>query len=288
MAFPSQQVVGTTSAAQTVTLTNTGTGVMSLTGITVGGANATSFVQTNNCGASLAVNANCTISITFDPTATGPLAGSISIADNASTTPQTIALTGTGVIPAVSLSSTALSYTQSAGSTSATQVVMLTNNGPGTLTIGSIGLTGTNASLFTETNSCGTTVIAEANCTITISFSPTAAGNFGASVAIADNGSPSAQTIALTGTSTTAAPAISLSSPSLTFTQPAESTSAVQTVTLTNSGTAPLLISGIAVTGTNAWNFPRPTPAVPLWPLPAPAPSRLPSIPRSPPPSPRR
>jgi hypothetical protein len=257
LAFSTQQVVGTTTAAQTVTLTNTGTGAMNITGISVGGANASSFAETNTCGTSLAANANCVISVTFDPTAKGALAGTIAIADNAPNSPQSVALTGSGIVPVVALSTTSLSYTQSAGSTSATQVAMLTNNGPGTLTIGSIGLTGTNASLFTESNSCGTTLVAEANCTISVSFSPTAAGSFTAAVSIADNGSPATGSIALAGTATSTTPAISLSAPSLSFTQAAESTSAAQTVTLTNSGTAPLLITGIAVTGTNAWNFPQ-------------------------------
>jgi hypothetical protein len=256
LAFATPQPVSTTSAAQTVTLTNTGNIPLTLTGITVTGTNASSFAQTNTCGTSLAGSASCTISVTFDPTAGGALAGTLSIADNALGSPQTVALTGTGVAPTAALSATSLTFNQAAGSTSATQVVLLTNNGPGPLTIGTIAVTGTNASLFTATNSCGTTLIDEASCTVTVSFSPTAAGSFTATVNIPDNATV-AQSIALTGTATTTAPVISLSSPSLTFTQPAESTSAAQTVTLTNTGTAPLLLTGIAVTGTNAWNFPE-------------------------------
>jgi len=89
LSFPVQNL-GTSSAAQPVTLTNSGTGPLVVTSITASG----DFTQTSNCGGTLAVNANCTINITFTPTAAGTRTGSVSIADNATGTPQTINLTG--------------------------------------------------------------------------------------------------------------------------------------------------------------------------------------------------
>jgi hypothetical protein len=86
------QFVGTTSSAQTATLTNSGQ--TSLTIATIGASG--DFSQTNNCGATLAAGANCTISVTFKPTAGGTRSGSLSVADNATGSPQTVGLSGSG------------------------------------------------------------------------------------------------------------------------------------------------------------------------------------------------
>jgi hypothetical protein len=91
------QNVGATSAAQTVTLTNTGTAALTINSIAVSGTNAGDFAQTNNCPASLNVNAACTISVTFTPSATGTRTASVTVTDNAANSPQSIALGGAGV-----------------------------------------------------------------------------------------------------------------------------------------------------------------------------------------------
>jgi hypothetical protein len=93
------QQVGTTNALDQVTLTNTGGAVMSIASIVVTGANASSFEFLNTCGSSLAPGANCLIYGHFTPTAEGPLTAVVTITDNASGSPQTVTLTGTGVNP---------------------------------------------------------------------------------------------------------------------------------------------------------------------------------------------
>jgi len=95
----SQQNVGSTSAAQTVTLSNTGNASLSISSIAIGGTNSGDFAQTKNCGSSVGVGANCTISVTFAPSATGSRSASLTITDNASGSPQTVSLTGTGGVP---------------------------------------------------------------------------------------------------------------------------------------------------------------------------------------------
>ena len=89
------QNVGTTSPPQTVTLKNVGTGALSITSITTVG----DFGQTNNCPATVAVNGSCTINVTFSPTATSSRSGSVKVNDNATDTPQTVSLQGTGNNP---------------------------------------------------------------------------------------------------------------------------------------------------------------------------------------------
>ena len=90
------QPTGTTSASQTITLSNTGGSPLSVTAISLSGSNGGDFAQTNGCGSTLAPGANCVISVTFTPLATGARTAAVTITDNALGTPHTVALTGTG------------------------------------------------------------------------------------------------------------------------------------------------------------------------------------------------
>lgn len=89
------QYLSTTSAQQTLTVTSSGTTALVISNITT----SAYFTQTNNCAGSLAVGAGCSISVTFTPTTSGTLTGSLVISDNAWGSPQTVALSGTGAIP---------------------------------------------------------------------------------------------------------------------------------------------------------------------------------------------
>lgn len=89
------QTVGTTSAPQSVTLTNTRSTGLKVT-IGIGGADPSDFGQTNNCGAGPKAGASCTITVTFTPTLQGVRSGTVSLSDLGGGSPQTVALTGTG------------------------------------------------------------------------------------------------------------------------------------------------------------------------------------------------
>jgi hypothetical protein len=265
LSFSSQQV-NTTSTAQTVTLTNSGNAALTISSIGLSGTNSGDFAQTNTCPSSsstLAAGASCTISVTFTPTATGTRSANVTITDNASGSPHTVALSGSGTsapAPAVSLSPTSLSFgNQNVNTTSAAQTVTLTNSGNAALSINSIGLSGTNSGDFAQTNTCpssSSTLAAGASCTISVTFTPSANGSRSASVTITDNASGSPHSVALSGTGTTPAPAVTLTPSSLTFSsQVVGTSSAAQTVTLKNSGTADLTISSIGLAGTNSGDF---------------------------------
>jgi DNA-binding beta-propeller fold protein YncE len=139
------QTVGVTSAAQTIKLSNTGTVALSLSSIAISGTNAADYAQTNNCGASVAGGASCTISVTFKPGAASSRTATLTVTDNSgnvSGSKQTAALTGTGTASntpgAVSLSPasgtgstqifTAV-YSDSSGFASLTTVRFLINTG---------------------------------------------------------------------------------------------------------------------------------------------------------------
>jgi len=91
---------GSTSAAQTVTVSNPGTSAASVSSVSVSGG---AFSQTNTCGSSIAAGGSCTVSVKFAPTSGGPLSGTLSVATSAPGSPLTIALTGTGVTPTTNL-----------------------------------------------------------------------------------------------------------------------------------------------------------------------------------------
>jgi hypothetical protein len=195
------QDVGTSSASQSVTLTNTGGMPLVIHGINYIGADATSFVFGNSCGSSLAAGASCTIHGHFAPTTTGPLTATIVITDNAPGSPHTISLTGTGAVPVVSLSATSLTYgPQTFGSESASQLVTLTNTGILPLGIISIRVTGADASSFDFANNCGSSLAAGSSCTIHGHFAPTTTGPLTAAIVITDHAGNSPQSITLTGT----------------------------------------------------------------------------------------
>ena len=204
------------------------------------------FSQTNTCGTSLAASASCTLSVTFKPTATGTRTGVVTITDNASPATQTVSLTGTGVdAPVVSLSPASLTFpAQQVGTSSKAQLVTLKNTGSATLRITRITVSGD----FSQTNPCGSSVAVGASCTLSVTFKPTAAGTRTGAVTITDNATPSTQTISLTGTGT--APVVSLSPTSLTFpAQKVGTSSSAQSVTLRNTGNASLTITSIKASG---------------------------------------
>ncbi|MBA3913526.1 MAG: choice-of-anchor D domain-containing protein, partial [Acidobacteriales bacterium] len=253
------QAQGLTSAPLSSVLTNTGTGPLIITAITVGGTNSTDFTQSSTCPispATLAVGSTCTITATFTPTAQGVRNASITIADNVTSGNPSLPLSGTGTTPAsVSLSPTSLSFPATdVNSLSAPLPVTLTNTGNGTLTITSVTLTGLNATNYSQTNTCGTSVAAGASCVINVTFAPTVTGTRTASLTITDNASPATQTVALTGSAVT--PTITMSPTSIVFPNTTDgTTSAPLSTTLTNTGTGPLIITSIVLGGTNAADF---------------------------------
>jgi hypothetical protein len=207
VSFGSERV-GTTSALQQVSLTNSGNAGLSISSIVVAGANAGDFAQSNNCPAApatLAAGSSCSISVAFTPTAPGTRTASVQVTDNAADSPQSVGLSGTGTAPAVTLApSGGVSFgSELVGTTSGSQPVTLTNSGTAALSISSIALTGANPGDFAQTNNCPgapSTVAVGSSCSISVTFTPSAAGTRSANVTVTDDAADSPQTEALTGT----------------------------------------------------------------------------------------
>jgi len=124
----------------------------------------------------------------------------VSIVDNASGSPQSVSLSGTGTAAVASLSSNTLAFGgQPVDTTSAAQVLTLTNTGNASLTVTSLAFTGANPADFAESDTCGGSLAAGAHCTIAILFTPAAAGACSAALSIAYNANGSPQTVSLSG-----------------------------------------------------------------------------------------
>ena len=192
------QFLNSASTAKVLTLTNNQNVPVAIGGISASG----DFAETSNCPFSpnqLAANAHCTISVTFTPTAPGARSGVLSVTAGAPTNPESVALTGSGVLP-VSLSNNSLLFpSQLVTTASARMVVTVKNNQPGALTISGVSTLGD----FAQTSTCPlspNTLAGGNSCTISVTFTPTAIGTRTGTLTITDNASTTPQIVSLSGT----------------------------------------------------------------------------------------
>jgi hypothetical protein len=240
------QALGTTSGPQSVNLSNTGNGALTVANI----ATSANFGQTNNCAGSVAPGGSCTINVTFSPTATVPLIGTLTITDNsndAAGSTQTLKLTGTGVppVPLANVFPSSLTFLSQDLGPLAYEIVALTNTGTAPLTVSSVVA----SAAFAQTNNCIGSLAPGTGCIITVGFTPTSTLNTTGALTITDNAANSPQTVALSGSGTPATLAV-LNLTSLVFGDQAENTSsAPQTITLTNTQNTALAVSSITASG---------------------------------------
>jgi hypothetical protein len=246
-------IPNTASAQQTVTLANTGNTSLAVSSIAITGTNAASFVETNNCPASIVKGGLCTIAITLQPaTASASFSGSLVVTDNAggvAGSMQSVALSGNstaaGAASQLVISPASLDFTGTPVGTAPTKTVTLTNHGTGTLTLGQLTPTGS-GNYILETDTCGSTLAAGGSCVATVVFNATAMGTYTGVVTITDNALGSPQTIPITGTAVAAVISFSNTAVSFSGVSP-NTTSTPQNITLTNSGNIPLTIRSIAL-----------------------------------------
>jgi hypothetical protein len=105
------QLINVASTAQSVTVTNTGAVALPISSITLSTSGSQPFSQTNTCGTSLASGASCTIRVVFDPASVGAATATLSIQAGNGAGTRTVALSGTGVVPTLSLAATPTSIT---------------------------------------------------------------------------------------------------------------------------------------------------------------------------------
>ena len=196
------QVRYTTSNAQSVTLTNGGPHTLIISSITVNNnpENPPTFaISANTCGARLGVGQSCAVSVTFTPTKLGPLTGKLIFVENAPGSPQTVTLSGTGVMKIALTPRRSNFGKQKLGTTSAPKTFTLTNNLNVALTGIAISTTGDFA---VSATTCGTSLGGNQSCTISITFTPTADGLRAGELSVTDSARNSPQTANLKGVGT--------------------------------------------------------------------------------------
>jgi hypothetical protein len=254
-AFANRQV-DTTSAAQTFTYSNAGSVPITVSTVTLSGAAAANYVIVSNpcTGVTLAPAATCDVDVTFVPSAANNRVATLTVTDETGGAAKaTASLSGTGVAASASLTGNPAFGNQQVGVTSAVQTLTYQNTGLGPISVNSAALSGNAASDYVvATDTCtGATLAASATCNVGLTLTPSVVGSRAASLTVTDStGGAKAQSLSLSGTG--AAPTVSLESG--TYAYGAVTVATPATFTLTNSGTAPLVISTIALTSSTQFS----------------------------------
>jgi sugar lactone lactonase YvrE len=250
------QLVKTTSAAQNETVTNNGS--TSVTMGTISLTQTTDFsISSNTCPASgspLAAHASCTIGLKFGPQSTGAKKSTLSIGDSDPTSPQFVALTGTGTSNVTLTPSTVtFSPAQAVGTTSKSTAITLKNSTAASITLGNPAVTMSgdfvNASGTTCTNS--KVIAVGATCIVNVGFKPTVVGPRTGTVSVADTDVTSPQTAALSGMGT----AVKFSPTTINFGTVTRGTTVSSSVTITNVGATTLTFTAATLSGANSADF---------------------------------
>jgi trimeric autotransporter adhesin len=237
---------GAASAPQTVTLSNTGTAPLSILGIQT----TPDFTISTGCS-NLVPGASCPLTITFAPqppaqpgSGSGTRAASVEISSNASTSLEFISLTGVSSASTLALYPASLSFGSVLVGTNSTLSVQLTNTGFSPATIASLTATGD----YSVTNgTCPATLNAGANCAAQVTLSPTQSGSLTGTLSIANSATTAPLTVALAGTGIQ--PHMQISPSNLSYGSIAVGAASALSLTVSNTGSAPLTNIAFAVTG---------------------------------------
>ena len=187
--------IGLTSPPQTVTVANVSTHSVTFASI----ASTGDYAQTHTCPTTLTAGQNCTITVTFTPTAAGTRKGAVTLKDNAPGSPsQIIALTGTGETLALGFSPASLNMGSVVVGSSVIMSATLTNDGSASVDITGISISPTNK-IFTQTNNCPATLVVQQTCTFQVTFTPPDVFTYKATLSVT-NSAGAAATLPLSGT----------------------------------------------------------------------------------------
>ncbi len=248
LAFNTTQRVGVATAAQTVTIRNRATTALAIQSIVTSPAD---YTQTNNCGASLAANASCTVNVIFNPHVTGSIPGTLTISDSALGSPQTVALTGAGVLATIrSLAITPATASVPKGSPLQFQATATYNNG----TTGDVTAISTWTSLNPAVLSIvGTTGLATGVTTGSTSVTAAVTGTTATATKAVTVLPPAIASLTLSPVTASVAPGGTMAyTASATYTDATTGTPAMSALVLSsdNTGVASINNSGVA-TGIN-------------------------------------
>jgi len=245
LTFGNEQV-GSTTASQTVTLTNKGNLSLNIASITT----SADYPMTTTCGSTLASLGTCTITVSFAPSFPGAISGTLTIQGSVTGDFLLVPITGTGQFP-MAVSPVSLTFPSTAvGHTSAAQTVTVINQSPALQNF-SFSATGNYNAVASGTNPCGSSLTAGASCTVSVSLTPTQSGAINGSFIVSgSNFIPQITSLAGTGTGGATLP-LSFSPASLLFDSPALGFSSLpKTVTATNTTASTL---NLTLTASTDW-----------------------------------
>jgi hypothetical protein len=238
-------LVGSQSSAKSITLTNSRTGNVSISQINVSGS---VFAASGiSVPLTLAAGQQASLSVTFDPTTTGTVAGSISVVSNASNSPATISLSGTSVQPALTVTPTSASFSSVIIGTSNSQTFTLSNPGSAGVTISQASIAGSGFSL--SGLATPVTIPVGNSATFNAVFTPAATASVIGNISIVSNAPTSPASVSLSGSGVAATLTLGVSPTSLSFGHVSVGSSSAQNITVTNTGNSNVTISSITSSG---------------------------------------
>src|SRR5258708_2681425 len=250
--------VGNQRAAQTFVMTNTGPSDLHIWGVTLGGTIPSDFrIYLSGCDYHAVFSgATCTEGVVFAPKEAGALSAALTLPDDATGSPQTVALSGTGTGPVMSYAPASLDFPLiPVGQTSAPQTFYVRNSGDVPLTITSAASQNGGGGILTIlSDACsGTTIPAGATCRMTVAFRATAAVFGGTGITFKANPNPSWTNYSRSpsGRGVMAKTYV----PSWFGYQPQNSTSPQSYVQLQNAGNLPMHVTGASLGGASASQF---------------------------------
>jgi hypothetical protein len=248
--------VGASSPQNAVAIQNTGAVPVSITGYSFAGTNPTEFsVASTSCGSQLAAGAICDVNLIFTPAGPNERTASLRVADSATGSPQSVGLSGVGQSALLSLTvPAAVDFSSTVAGTPVNANVAIYNNGTTPVTVNKTAISGTNASDFVVTYNPCSNVNPENGCNIQVTFNPTAAGVRTATLKITDTATGSPQSVTLVGVGQVSSASLSVPS-AVAFPSLLVGSYNSQSLTLVNTGTIPVTVSSVALSGANAADF---------------------------------
>lgn len=233
------------SSVLTATVTNNGQGAVHISQVFASG---TGFSDKGLATpATLAAGQSAQVQVTFAPTATGLVGGTVGISSDAPGAAPGLALSGTGVQPAISVSPGSISFGSLVDGQSKSQTVTITNPGTANLTVTQLGSTASGVSVSGVTTPL--TIAAGQSSTFSVLYAPQTAGSTSGSITIASNAPASPASVAVSGTGVAATTTLAVGPASLSFGNVNIGSSANKTVTIANSGNSAATISQVGVSG---------------------------------------
>jgi hypothetical protein len=236
--------VGAT-ATQSVVITNTGTGAVSISAASITGGVFT--VIGGNPSSSLAIGQSASVEVQFAPTVAGAANGMLTVTSNATNSTLSIPLTGGGGQAIASFNPPSVNFNNVPVGQTSTQNVTLSNTGNANLVITSVATPG--AVIGVTMQAPPVTIPPNGAISFIVSFSPNSTSGISGSIKFVDNAPDSPQFFVVTGSAVGAGSTLSANPGSFNFGNVQVGSTGTQPITISNSGTSPITISGVTSGG---------------------------------------